>query len=169
MQTLLKDIDLDVQELKCLLQPASVQAGDSVLRPVALRIIRQMRARLDALAGLISSVPADEAGTAVPDAAGKESAGPDTPAMQAAQPASILAERIRVVPDLRRAISLNDSFRFVRELFGGDAERMNHVIEQIGKAGSLGEAQRLFLSLVHPDEESQAAADFMELLKRYFS
>ena len=33
----------------------------------------------------------------------------------------ILAERIKPATDLRHAISLNDSFRFTRELFDGNA------------------------------------------------
>ena len=33
----------------------------------------------------------------------------------------ILAERIKPATDLQHAISLNDSFRFTRELFAGDA------------------------------------------------
>ena len=40
-------------------------------------------------------------------------------------PSAILGERIKPATDLRHAVSLNDSFRFTRELFGGDAARMN--------------------------------------------
>ncbi len=44
------------------------------------------------------------------------------------------------VTDLRRSISLNDSFRFSRELFNGDSEQMNRVIEQISEMSSLDTA-----------------------------
>lgn len=81
----------------------------------------------------------------------------------------ILAERIKPAKDLRHAISLNDSFRFVRELFAGDAARMNEVVRRLGEAPSLDKAMDIFVSEVQPDEENEAAVDFMELLKKYFS
>ena len=48
MQTLLNDIELDIQELKCLMQAISNDANPA-LRIVAKRNIQQMKARLDAL------------------------------------------------------------------------------------------------------------------------
>lgn len=82
---------------------------------------------------------------------------------------SILAERIKPSTDLRHAISLNDSFRFVRELFGGDAAKMNAIVVRLNEASSLDKAIEIFTSEVRPDEENEAAVDFMELLKKYFS
>ena len=81
----------------------------------------------------------------------------------------ILAERIKPATDLRHAISLNDSFRFAREIFGGDTARMNEVIRQLGAAPSLEKALELFSSTVNPDEENETVVDFIELLKKYFS
>ena len=48
MQTLLDDIELDIQELKCLMQNIAAEP-DSKLRIVAKRSIQQMRMRLDEL------------------------------------------------------------------------------------------------------------------------
>ena len=84
-------------------------------------------------------------------------------------PSAILGERIKPATDLRHAVSLNDSFRFTRELFYGDTARMNEIVGQLGKASSLEEAMSVFMSKVHPDEENEAAIDFVELLKKYFS
>ena len=81
----------------------------------------------------------------------------------------ILAERIKPATDLRHAISLNDSFRFAREIFGGDTARMNEVIRQLGAASSLEKALELFSSTVNLDEENETVVDFIELLKKYFS
>ena len=87
-----------------------------------------------------------------------------------AKPSSpTLAERIKPATDLQHAISLNDSFRFTRELFAGDATRMNEVVRLCGGASSLDEAMSVFMSTVQPDEENEAVADFIELLKKYFS
>lgn len=183
MQTLLNDIELDVQELKCLMQSISADTNP-VLRMVAKRNIRQMQERLDALAGMLDAsmelAPAEPAvpdiveekaePKAVPELVAETMGGTARVSDIAAAPASpILAERIKPATDLRHAISLNDSFRFVRELFNGDAARMDEVVRRLGEASSLDEAMAFFLSTVEPDEENEAAADFVELLKKYFS
>ncbi|WP_244074376.1 hypothetical protein [Bacteroides uniformis] len=174
MQTLLNDIELDIQELKCLMQAISSDANPT-LRMVAKRNIQQMKARLEALQEQLEEaptavVPPVEEITAVP-ASPVEPVVPDTMKLDCEEPETvhILAERIKPAKDLRHAISLNDSFRFVRELFAGDAARMNEVVRRLGEASSLDKAMDIFASEVHPDEENEAAADFMELLKKYFS
>ena len=80
-----------------------------------------------------------------------------------------MGERIRPAADLRRSISLNDSFRFSRELFNGDNEQMNRVIEQISEMSSLETAVAFLGSKVDVNEENEAMADFMEILKKYFN
>lgn len=209
MQTLLDDIELDIQELKCLMQAVSADANPA-LRVVARRHIQQMRARLDALQNLLDEVPAAETVAPAPPVvvtpvAPIVSSEPmpaaviepapvieevvtevtvmpepvavtpvvmeETPRPIEPQPIAspILAERIKPATDLRHAISLNDSFRFAREIFGGDTARMNEVIRRLGAASSLDEALSLFSSTVQADEENETVADFIELLKKYFS
>lgn len=56
MQALLNDIELDIQELKYLMEIIS-REPDSVLRGVARRNIVQMRGRLDALLELLDAKP----------------------------------------------------------------------------------------------------------------
>lgn len=194
MQTLLDDIELDIQELKCLMQSIAAEP-ESKLRIVAKRSIQQMRMRLDELQKILESgenrmeermeerkglqkevqeevqkevtaviseplkeIKLEPVGTKEPEA---------TAVVSSSSP--ILAERIKTVTDLRRSISLNDSFRFAREIFGGNTARMNEVIRQLGEAPSLDKAMELFFSTVNPDEGNEAVADFMELLKKYFS
>ena len=70
---------------------------------------------------------------------------------------------------LRHSISLNDSFRFSREIFGGDPELMNRVIEQISVMSSYKTAVAFLASKVSVNEENEAMADFLELLKKYFN
>ena len=150
MQTLLNDIELDIQELKCLMQAISSDTNPT-LRIVAKRNIQQMKVRLEALQELLEEAPTavvpplKEIPTATTPLAGPVSpvvpVVPDTMKMVCEEPETvhtaealqtvvtsaspILAERIKPAKDLRHAISLNDSFRFVRELFAGDAARMN--------------------------------------------
>ena len=80
----------------------------------------------------------------------------------------ILAERIKTAGDLRRSISLNDSFRFSRELFGGSMEQMNNVLHQIGEMSSLDAALVFLSSKIKVDEENEAMNDFVELIRKHF-
>ena len=206
MQTLLDDIELDIQELKYLMQVLATDANPT-LKVVAKRNIQQMRARLDALQKLLDETPvevvaipeAPVAPVVIPEpAAAPEpvkptpveepvvveitkpveivSPKPESTPKPESEPSAIissaspiLAERIKPATDLRHAISLNDSFRFAREIFGGDTARMNEVIRQLGAAPSLEKALELFSSTVNPDEENETVIDFIELLKKYFS
>ena len=205
MQTLLDDIELDIQELKYLMQVLATDSNPT-LKVVAKRNIQQMRARLDALQKLLDETPVEV--VAIPEApvapvvilesvAAPEpvkpipvepvvveitkpvevvSPKPESTPKPEPEPSAIissaspiLAERIKPATDLRHAISLNDSFRFAREIFGGDTARMNEVIRQLGAAPSLEKALELFSSTVNPDEENETVVDFIELLKKYFS
>ncbi|MDA3620331.1 hypothetical protein O2598_03535 [Bacteroides sp. YC-2022] len=220
MQALLNDIELDIQELKCLMEAVS-RKPDSALREVAKRNIVQMRGRLDILLEqldrgalpenelpdrIINPMPEpvlaaaaeeeeeeeivvgnpekDEEPVIVPEAPEMpESEQLELPevTVEPAQSAEvsmkietntastpILAERIKTAGDLRRSISLNDSFRFSRELFGGSMEQMNHVLQQIGEMHSLDAALVFLSSKIKVEEENEAKADLVELLKKYF-
>ncbi len=224
MQALLNDIELDIQELKCLMEAVS-RKPDSALREVAKRNIVQMRGRLDILLEQLDrgALPENElperiikpmpepvsAATAAAEEKEEEEEEivvgnpekdeepvivPEAPEMpeseqlelpevtvEPAQSAEvsmkietntastpILAERIKTAGDLRRSISLNDSFRFSRELFGGSMEQMNHVLQQIGEMHSLDAALVFLSSKIKVEEENEAKADLVELLKKYF-
>ncbi|WP_411956155.1 hypothetical protein [Bacteroides hominis] len=228
MQALLNDIELDIQELKCLMEAVS-RKPNSALREVAKRNIVQMRGRLDILLEqldrgalpenelpdrIINPMPEPVSAAAEAEAAAAAEEEeeeeeivvgnpekdeepvivPEAPEMpeseqlelpevtvEPAQSAEvsmkietntastpILAERIKTAGDLRRSISLNDSFRFSRELFGGNMEQMNHVLQQIGEMHSLDAALVFLSSKIKVEEENEAKADLVELLKKYF-
>ena len=221
MQALLNDIELDIQELKCLMEAVS-RKPDSALREVAKRNIVQMRGRLDILLEqldrgalpenelpdrIINPMPEPVSAAAAAEEEEEEEIVvgnpekdeepvivPEAPEMpepeqlelpevtvEPAQSAEIsmkietstastpiLAERIKTAGDLRRSISLNDSFRFSRELFGGNMEQMNHVLQQIGEMHSLDAALVFLSSKIKVEEENEAKADLVELLKKYF-
>ena len=83
--------------------------------------------------------------------------------------AAVLGESIKMAAGLRHSISLNDSFRFSREIVGGDPELMNRVIEQISVMSSYKTAVAFLASKVSVNEENEAMTDFLELLKKYFN
>ena len=82
---------------------------------------------------------------------------------------AVLGESLKLSAGLRHAISLNDSFRFSRELFGGNTDLMIRVIEQISVMSSYKTAVAFLSSKVELNEEKEAVNDFLELLKKYFN
>lgn len=208
MQALLTNIELDIQELKYLMDAFSREPNAS-LRELLKRNILQMRARLDQLLSdldavsqpnaVISEFPitpmresmeeqlafelnseelldenilleikAQSDVVCQPEMESESQMEIELKETVSAISTPILGERIKPVTDLRRSISLNDSFRFSRELFNGDSEQMNRAIEQISEMSSLEAATAFLLSKVSVGEENEAMADFMELLKKYF-
>ena len=187
MQALLTNIELDIQELKYLME-AFEREPNGTLREVLKRNILQMRDRLDQMLTELDTVqkPVEEeiiqpiltekeVEEAVLEEVEEEKEVESQPQIEVQETikivsaGSILGERIRPVTDLRRSISLNDSFRFSRELFNGDSEQMNRVIEQISEMSSLDTAIAFLYSKVNVDEENEALIDFQELLKKYFN
>ena len=76
---------------------------------------------------------------------------------------AVLGESLKLSAGLRHAISLNDSFRFSRELFGGNTDLMNRVIEQISVMSSYKTAVAFLSSKVELNEEKEAVNDFLEI------
>ncbi|GFZ39348.1 hypothetical protein [Bacteroides nordii] len=191
MQALLTNIELDIQELKYLME-AFEREPNGTLREVLKRNILQMRDRLDQMLTELDTVQNPvERESIQPILTEKEieetileEVEEEKETLQVVEfqsqievqetiknvsAGTILGERIRPVTDLRRSISLNDSFRFSRELFNGDSEQMNRAIEQISEMSSLDTAIAFLYSKVNVDEENEAMIDFQELLKKYFN
>lgn len=70
--------------------------------------------------------------------------------------------------DFRKAFSLNDRFRFRRELFGGNEEKMNKTIADLNEIHTYEEAITYLDTQLQWNVEDVAVADFIQLLeKRY--
>ena len=215
-QKLLTDIELDVHELKYLMDLFTKEPTPT-LSELLKRSITRMQGRLDELqqevdaVQVISPSAVEETAEEKDEVAGSEEdssviiqslesvdvkedeegetivaeetplvIAEEEPAMveepvvetvvKEEEPKSVvLGESLKLSAGLRHAISLNDSFRFSRELFGGDTELMNRVIEQISVMGSYKTAVAFLSSKVEINEEKEAVNDFLELLKKYFN
>lgn len=192
-QKLLTDIELDVHELKYLMDSFTKEPTPT-LSELLKRSITRMQGRLDELQQEVDAVQvtsesvvvkedeegeiivAEEKPVVVVTEEGKkeEPAIVEEPVVETVvkeeEPKSVvLGESLKLSAGLRHAISLNDSFRFSRELFGGDTELMNRVIEQISVMGSYKTAVAFLSSKVELNEEKEAVNDFLELLKKYFN
>ena len=208
-QKLLADIELDVHELKYLMDSFTKEPTQT-LSELLKRSVARMQGRLDELSQEIDSVEfvslssfvveetvvkeneitAQEKDASViiqspkPVIAAEAAAAEEEEEEEEEAPVieeapliikkeepknAVLGESIKLAAGLRHSISLNDSFRFSRELFKGDTDLMNRVIEQISVMGSYKTAVAFLSSKVEIDEEKDAVVDFLELLKKYFN
>lgn len=210
-QKLLADIELDVHELKYLMDSFTKEPTQT-LSELLKRSVARMQGRLDELSQEIDSVelvslssfvveetvvkeneitaqekdasviiqspkPVIEAAEEAEEAEEEKEEKEEEPVIEEApliikkeEPKNaVLGESIKLAAGLRHSISLNDSFRFSRELFKGDTDLMNRVIEQISVMGSYKTAVAFLSSKVEIDEEKDAVVDFLELLKKYFN
>lgn len=71
--------------------------------------------------------------------------------------------------DFRKAFSLNDRFRFRRELFGGSEELMNQVIADLNEIKSYDASVAYIQKVLHGNGEETAVADFLQLIEKRFA
>lgn len=70
--------------------------------------------------------------------------------------------------DFRKAFSLNDRFRFRRELFGGNEEKMNKAIADLNDLHSYEDSVAYLNNELKWNIEDEAVADFIKLLEKRF-
>lgn len=208
-QKLLTDIELDVYELKCLMNTFSKEPT-LTLSELLKRSILRMQERLERLSeevdavqviakcdtplneGKLETVVEKEAPVVVENEIVVEEVSKsilaeasdlsimktdesavveedNSPFIKQEYKSPVLGESLKLSVGLRHSISLNDSFRFSRELFGGDSELMNRVVEQISVMSSFKTAEAFLSSKVNIDDENEAMNDLLELLKKYFN
>ena len=181
-QKLLTDIELDVHELKYLMESFSKEPTQT-LSELLKRSIARMQGRLDELSQEVDAVEVESV-VVEEDEAGDSLIAEEKPVITEEVPvveeepvvdkkeepkSVVLGESIKLAAGLRHSISLNDSFRFSRELFKGDTDLMNRVVEQISVMSSYKTAVAFLSSKIEIDEEKEAVVDFLELLKKYFN
>ena len=71
------------------------------------------------------------------------------------------------VSDIRQAISIGDRFLFQRELFGGNGEAMQKLLERINACDGIGEAMDI-VTRQNWDKESPTYELFVNVLRRRF-
>lgn len=129
----------------------------------------------------LSAMPRQEATEVpmveIPEAEAPEAEAPpvDTPPTEAPPTAfksSVSLNEIlekKSLSDFRKAFSLNDRFRFRRELFGGDEERMNRAIAELNEIHSYEESIAYLHNTLCWNIEDEAVADFLKRIEKRFS
>ncbi|WP_302062650.1 hypothetical protein, partial [uncultured Muribaculum sp.] len=70
--------------------------------------------------------------------------------------------------NLRKAFSLNDMFRFRRELFGNSATEMTDTLNLVEAMSSLSEANDYFYNDLEWDASNPEVQDFMDIIAKHF-
>ena len=70
--------------------------------------------------------------------------------------------------DLHHAFSLNDRFRYRRELFGNSDQVMEETLNHIESMATFDEAENYFYNDLEWEYDSPEVADFMVIIKNYF-
>ncbi len=70
--------------------------------------------------------------------------------------------------DLSKAFTLNDKFRYRRELFGNSEVEMRNTINMIEAMKSYSEAEDYFYGDLEWDKESPEVIDFMSIIQKHF-
>ena len=95
-----------------------------------------------------------------------------TPADPAPAPEPIKLDEMlcrREAKDLTRAFTLNDKFRFTRELFDGDKTRFADALNLLMAMRSLDEARDYLAADLAIDPDSEAGADFITIITNHFN
>ena len=164
-----KEIEQKQAELRLLLQKISEQSAQPLPKPVesepivtAPLAIEPGKHEPQSEAFIVESVVTDDAQLAVSSAADV----PDAPASPVVETAPVAA--VRPIGDIRKAFTINDRFRFRRELFAGDHSALTAAIEHLATLDTLAEADA-YLSTMPWDHDNEAVSEFMEIVSTHFN
>ena len=71
--------------------------------------------------------------------------------------------------NLKRAFTLNDRFRYRRELFENSDVQMSNALDLVETMHSYAEAEEYFYGDREWDRESPEVKDFMEIIRKHFA
>lgn len=71
--------------------------------------------------------------------------------------------------DLRKSFTLNDKFRFRRELFGGDDAEFSDTLDLLATMHSLSEAEEYIYDDLQWSREDENVAEFMDIVANFFN
>lgn len=151
-----------------------MQEQESSYEPVQemeLPSVEELNEEVESVATPAAATVAAEKTVSEP-AASLSSASSHATTLEQSLPHSISLNEViqkKFLADFRKAFSLNDRFRFRRELFGGDEGRMNEAISDLNELQSFEESITYLDKKLKWNVEDEAVADFIKLLEKRFS
>lgn len=172
IQTIWESIELDKRQLKCLIDSFQ-QQPDAELQSLLKRNIELLQSDLAQLSACVASVVCHEEESEI--------------AAVVIEPAELIAEEIKeeVVCETLQVedepadevestepisvpLSLNDTFRFAREWFDGDTDRLNLMWDGFSSCSTFAEAEAWLKSQIGADEEDETLLYCLFILKQYY-
>ena len=129
------------------------------------------RAAADASEAIHPPIPAaDELPSVQPAPVSRNTAPPAASSSFREKAETSLNDRMEKakLTDLRKAFTLNDRFRFCRELFGGDEQRMSRVVSELNEICSYKTSLAHLKSVTDWDFKNDSVLDFLKLVERRF-
>lgn len=83
-------------------------------------------------------------------------------------PAAGAGRHVSTEPRGRLVFSINDRYRFKRELFDGSDAGFNNTLALVASMENYDEAEDYFLGELQWDQKKPEVIDFLEILKKYF-
>lgn len=117
----------------------------------------------------VAAATDDEPAAIEPEKEDSVVATPESPAVPAVQAMPEVPSKGAVrVPRGRLVFTINDRFRFKRELFNNSDINFNETLARVASMEGYEEAEDYFVDELQWDLERQDVADFLEILKNYF-
>lgn len=119
------------------------------------------------------SIPTKKAGFSVPvpDTVSSQKEI-KTPVTELSSPSGTTLDDLiqrKLVTDIRKAISLNDRFRFKRELFANNEQIMSQTLDSINQFQTYSDALAFIKEKFDWDEENETVADFLSIVEKRFA
>ncbi len=119
--------------------------------------------------------PAPVAQAAPSPAPAKSNVDPAINALFKHQAARELSEKLsqQAIPDITRAMSINDKLLYSNEVFGREMARMNETLQKLNGLGSMDDAQNYLVDIAQKfnwteEERSEVAQSFIKLIRRKY-
>ena len=146
-------------------EPAPVQSQTSQAPINAPQRVPGQTSQAPAGAHVLGQTSQVSVGAHVPSQTSQVSAG--APLSHTDTSLNDAIERTKLT-DLRKAFTLNDRFRFCRELFDRDEARMNDTLSALNEAHSYSGSLDLLRARVQWDFDGETATDFLKFIERRF-
>ena len=170
-RALIKKAERLEAEAALLTQMQEYESNYEPVQEMELPSVEELNEEVESVATPAAATVAAEKTVSEP-AASLSSASSHATTLEQSLPHSISLNEViqkKFLADFRKAFSLNDRFRFRRELFGGDEGRMNEAISDLNELQSFEESITYLDKKLKWNVEDEAVADFIKLLEKRFS
>lgn len=129
-------------------------------------IIADISQALDQVCPLHADAPAAAPATSIPEMPAAQPVTPE-PVDDTVRLEDVVAQR--EAKDFGRAFTINDKYRYIRDLFGGSQANFEEAVANIKRLGSLSDAYSYLLDDLAWDADNETAAEFLNLVAKHFN